>query len=200
MLANTNNFYKNNKAPDGLFPYCKECDKVKSTQWIKENPERYKELRGKHHKTEKFKEWNKTNSKKFRENGTTLNWQRSNPDKVKGYRIKYSEKKHNITIKEWESCKKYFIHRCAYCGLPIEEHWIKFRGKIQLGDFHKEHIDDEGANDLSNCVPSCKECNSSKHEFEFEEWYSQQEFYSEERYNRIIKWTTEDYKKYIKKQ
>jgi len=64
---------------------------------------------------------------------------------------------------------------------------------MQLGDLHKEHIDDNGKDDLSNCIPSCKSCNSSKWKFDFEDWYKKQKFFTEERYNKIIKWLKEDY-------
>ena len=119
-------------------------------------------------------------------------------DKVKAnnqYRI--MNKKHNISNEEWELCKQYFNHQCAYCGLNIEEHYIKFNGKIQLGDFHKEHFDHNGSNELDNCVPSCKECNSSKGDKEFEYWYKIHPKFTYERLNKISKWLDKDYKKYI---
>lgn len=197
-MNTSQNFYNHNKSKDGLFPYCKKCHKLKSSKWQKDNPEEYNDIREKHFLTEKFKVWNKNNSRKNRETGIQLNWQRDNPIKVKGYGLKYLSKKHKINIAEWEACKKYFIHRCAYCGLAIEDHWIQYDGVIKLGDFHKEHVDDNGANNLSNCVPSCKECNSSKHKFLFDNWYLQQEFYTQERYDKITKWTIEDHKLYIK--
>lgn len=191
-------FYKTNIiTKDCLFPYCKKCNIKFSVQWVKDNYDQFNESRRNgYFQTEKYKEWNKNHSKENRENGVMLNWQRKYPDKIKGYNVKHSAKKHKITTKEWEACKKYFIHRCAYCGLPIEEHWIKYR-TVKLGDFHKEHVDDNGSIYLNNCVPSCKGCNSSKHEFKFDDWYLQQNFYSKERYDKIIKWTIEDYKLYF---
>lgn len=70
---------------------------------------------------------------------------------------------------------------------------------MRLYDLHKEHVEDEGANDLSNCVPSCGNCNSQKWKYDFKEWYKSQEFYDERRYNLIITWIGEDFKKYIAK-
>ena len=53
-------------------------------------------------------------------------------------------------------------------------------------------------NDLSNCVPSCKQCNSQKHTDSLEEWYNEDNIkYSKRRFNRIHKWLDGDYKKYI---
>lgn len=99
---------------------------------------------------------------------------------------------------EWENCKKYFNHRCAYCHLKIEEHWIKRNGNFQLGDFHRDHVDHNGANDLSNCVPACKTCNTQKRDFELEDWYSPvNENYEEGRLLKIHTWINEDYKLFI---
>lgn len=53
---------------------------------------------------------------------------------------------------------------------------------------HKEHVDHEGANDLSNCIPACKTCNSHKWEFDMESWYRNYEHFSEERLNKIKEW------------
>jgi hypothetical protein len=67
-----------------------------------------------------------------------------------------------------------------------------------LSDFHKEHIDDDGANDLSNCVPSCKLCNSYKHQYIFDDWYNKNNpNFNQDRLNKIIKWLNEDYKLYL---
>lgn len=183
-------------------PKCKECVKEislkrhhenkedanrRSREWYQKNREKVLEYMPKYLNQVKYK-------KKQKE------WRQNNPEKVKDYRIKReTNKKHEISTREWEDCKKYFNHRCTYCGLAIEDHWIQFAGKNQLGDFHKEHVDDDGANDLSNCVPSCKSCNVSKRTSPFFEWYSpDNEHFEEERFFKILKWLTEDYKLYIK--
>lgn len=126
-------------------------------------------------------------------------WLKENPDKARENTKKYSNKKHKISTSEWEACKKYFNHRCAYCGLAIEDHWVKITGNWQLGDFHKEHVIHDGRIDLKNCVPSCKSCNSSKHEDTLNHWYNPSNpRYSQERYHRIYLWIRYDCKAYIK--
>ncbi len=106
---------------------------------------------------------------------------------------------HSISNEEWEDCKKYFNYECAYCGLSVKDHYITFNEEERLGDFHKEHVDHEGENDLSNCVPSCKSCNSRKWEHDFNEWYTENnEVYSIERLSKIIKWLEEDCFKFMK--
>lgn len=131
----------------------------------------------------------KENSKRWRESGKLKEWQKKHKDKLAQYRNNH--RKHEITEKEWESCKKYFNYSCAYCGMTEEEHKKRYRQQL-----HKEHVDHEGANDLSNCIPACKNCNSSKHDQNFNDWYLNNANYNEYRYNKIIKWLNEDYKKY----
>lgn len=125
----------------------------------------------------------------------------NHPEKHREYGDKHKAKEHKISKAEWENNKKYFDYKCAYCGLPLEEHWITRKGVKKLGDFHKEHVDHFGSGDLSNCVPSCRECNSYKWEFEFENWYNEKNpRYIKEKHDKIIKWTTEDYELYIEEK
>ena len=111
--------------------------------------------------------------RKYREGGRFTEWCRNNPDKVKKYNKNRQEKNHNITNKEWDTCKIYFNNCCAYCGLPIEEHLIKRKNKIINMDFHKEHVVYGGKDNLKNCVPSCGTCNSEKWEYSLNTWYNQ---------------------------
>jgi len=123
---------------------------------------------------------------------------KNNPDKIKMYRERKQSKKHIVTQQEWIDCKQYFNNACAYCGLPAEEHYQKYRGELKRFDLHKEHIDDKGSPYLDNCIPACHLCNESKHTATLEEWYDQSKpFYSELRLLKINKWRTEDYKKYM---
>ena len=192
-------FYKNKSSPDGLYPYCKRCNVQKSTKYIKEHLEHHKAYDKQNNKKPHMKKKIKEYSQKFRDNGYYKNWQQNNSDKIKEYNeYRDMNKKHTISTKEWTSCKKYFNNECAYCGLPINKHYNTYNGEVRLTDFHREHVDHNGANDLSNCVPSCKTCNSSKRKLIFEEWYTKQEFYKDERLNKIYQWLTEDYKLYIK--
>jgi len=110
--------------------------------------------------------------KKFRDNGGQNNWYKNNPDKVRGYSQDRGKKNHTISKKEWDACNKYFNYECAYCGLPIIEHYFTRKGITKLGNFHKEHVIHDGENNLSNCVPSCGSCNSKKWKFSLEEWYT----------------------------
>jgi hypothetical protein len=122
-------------------------------------------------------------------------WSQKNPEKWKKYNENHRQ--HDITTKEWEECLKFFNNTCAYCGLPLEQHIASRNGKEFIMKFHKEHVDDEGYNDLRNAVPACRSCNSSKHQFSLDEWHLKQKFFSMDRYIKITWWINEGYKNYI---
>ena len=192
-------FYKNNSSPDGLSPYCKRCEKKKTTKYAKNNPEkRYIYNKNYLSKPEKLNHINKTIRERRQRDGKFRKWQQDNKNKIRQYQENRKQHgDHRITKKEWESCKEYFDNTCAYCGLPIDEHYIFYKGERRLGDFHKEHVDHTGSNDLSNCIPSCKNCNSSKHDIKLEDWYTEtNQRFSQERLDKIHKWLDEDYKLY----
>lgn len=190
---------KSNKS-DGLCPKCKECSKAKSMDWKHNNIKRTSELRKRYRKKEenRKKEANRESNRKYRASEKYQQWLRDNPDKIKGYNKKRNNKNHKINKREWDSCKEYFNNRCAYCGLPIEEHFRKRLGEIQKVDLHKEHVYCGGRNDLKNCVPSCNTCNTSKHEASFNDWYNlSNPVYDKDRYHKICQWIRYDCKKYI---
>ncbi len=203
FLCNDEYFYKVKNKTDGLRPDCKNCTKKNSKKWQENNPERYRESfkrKNKKHSKEYYsrykKNWRKEKAVHIRD--YEREWQENNKDKIKRYNdYRRANKKHKITKIDWESCKKYFNEECAYCGLHISEHFNLFRGELKWTDFHKEHVDHDGENDLSNCIPSCKRCNNQKHDFDFESWYKNYKYYDEKRFLKIHKWLACDYKKYL---
>jgi len=189
-------FYMCNKSkPEkGFQASCKKCEIKKNSKHQKEN---YDQKRIYFHENylEK-KDYYFENAYRYRENNFEKNqedqrkWRQKNPEKCKYHASKH--RNHDVTKKEWQACLKFFDFKCAYCGMTLKEHKNKYMEQL-----HKEHVDDDGYNDIRNCVPGCKSCNSSKHESSLEEWYLKQEYYSEECINKIIMWITEEYKKYI---
>lgn len=162
----------------------------------KANPEKRKAYDKKDNEKPEKKRLMKELNKIRRENGKLTEWQRNNPDKMKIYRLQH--RNHSITSNEWDNCKNYFNYRCAYCSLKIEDHYVIFRGKLVWSDFHREHVDHKGENDLSNCIPACKSCNCSKHTHGLEDWYNESnENYKEERLHKINQWINKDFKKFI---
>ena len=199
---NIDNFYmQNKKKPEmGFTPQCRECTKdksrkygsehkeeqaayirkwyienkeitnIKSLQWIADHPEHAKEVQNQWQKSEKGKEYMNTY-----------------------WHEKTKQHQHKISEKEWKSCLEYFNNECAYCGMTLEDHL-----KLYKQQLHKEHKNHDGGNDLSNCVPSCRSCNSKKHDKIFDNWYNKSNpNYTLKRYRKIHKWLNEDYKLYL---
>jgi len=184
-------FYR--KRNDTLSSYCKECEKKKSSDWGKQNRDkRLIYLKKDNSRPERIKA-TRENGKRQRENGYQKEYQRKNKDKIKQYNEQH--RNHEITKEEWENCLKYFNYSCAYCGMQQDIAKETFNNYL-----HKDHVQHNGSNNLSNCVPACKGCNSKKWAFTLEEWYNADNtIYNTERYKKIIKWLNKDYKKYINK-
>lgn len=164
-------------------------------KWQENNPEANEKRIENHKQTFKRKYKKRKNAKKQRENGYQKEYQQKYKDKLQLYALnRKMNKKHEISKDEWELCLDYFNHSCAYCGISEQE------AKCTQGNYlHKEHVNHEGTNDLSNCIPSCKSCNSQKWKFTLDEWYNTDNpIFSQERLEKIYKWLNEDYKKYIK--
>lgn len=196
-------FYMKNKSkPEkGFQSECKECSKKASIKRLYDNLETELE------KKRKWKEENRNKNlgymrKFYKENKEERKdylkgWFEDHPGKEKEYTSRH--RKHDITTTEWKNCKDYFNNSCAYCGLPAEEHFAERNNNIFNMDLHKEHVDDDGANDLRNCVPSCGSCNSTKNLKTLDELFESKfiEKFTQERYNKIIQWLEKDHKKYM---
>lgn len=182
-------------------PKCKVCLREAGASWRKNNPEKRKlSIQKDNARPEKRELMDKLRIE-ARENGSYREWQRNNKDKMKKYREDREHKKHNIKIEDWNYCKGYFENECAYCGLPLREHMNMFNERLIRTDFHKEHVIHEGRNDITNCVPSCKSCNSSKRTYELEEWYTPENpNYSKVRLDRIYRWLSRDVHLFVEKQ
>jgi len=76
-----------------------------------------------------------------------------------------------------QQIKEHWNHECAYCGskenLTIDHVIPRCKGGT---DFSK------------NVVCCCSSCNQSKSHDPWEEWYSSQDFFCSERYEKIKKW------------
>jgi hypothetical protein len=190
-------FYKNkSNGMDGLSPWCKVCSIKKSQKNQNENLKRVKQYdqnyyqKNKERKDEIHNKWVDENEEYYKT--YRKKYQKNNLSKWKEYGSRYSNKQHKISSKEWEACKQYFNYECAYCGMSESK-----AKEIYGQNLHKEHADCNGSDDLSNCVPSCKLCNIRKHRDNLEEWYSKQEFFDNDKLNKIHKWLDEDYKLHI---
>jgi hypothetical protein len=77
--------------------------------------------------------------------------------------------------------KEQWNHQCAYCGseekLTIDHILPQSKGGLDV---------------TKNVVCCCHNCNQSKGHEHWKLWYVQQEFYSEERFNKIEEWVKPD--------
>lgn len=195
-------FYKNKKNNmDGHYPYCRKCAIKKSHKRMYDNMELHLEACKKHYYTSPIYKDNKIIlSKERSENGKYREWQRNNPEKAKMYGEQHRD--HDITTHQWIACKEYFKDEsgeycCAYCGFLQKNHFAKRLDKVYAQDLHREHVKHDGENDISNCIPSCQSCNSSKRQHDMETWFRKKSYFTEDRLTRIVNWLDNDHKKYI---
>lgn len=192
LPCNEKFFYKNKKVKmDGYNTYCKTCTIKKSKKYQQENPEVHYMADKRYRHTEKGKKKHRLHSKLKREKGWTLEWQRSESGRklFSEYNTKRrQEKSHSISDEEWGYCRDYFDNSCAYCGMSWEQHLATY-GQ----DLHKEHVVHDGKNNIKNCVPSCKICNSEKRSSTLNQWYNiENGKYDRVRYLRIYMWLRYD--------
>jgi len=190
------NFYMINKSrpESGLTPACRICltDKAIAHRLLNVEKAR-KSIRDYYHTHKdvyRIKAVNYKAGNREKIISDYKEWIKNNPDKVKLYGLNHRD--HEITNEEWKCCLNIFNHKCAYCGISEEEHLKTYKQVL-----HRDHVDDEGANDLRNAVPACRSCNSKKHTTDMEEWFMRQKFFTEERLQFIIQWIEEGFKEYI---
>lgn len=146
----------------------KEKLNEKNRDYYKKNKEKVLE------RTSKYRQANKELHKK-----RVSSWAKRNREKLA---VAYQKRKSKsmslpstLTTEQWNETKEYFNNRCAYCGKEktlAQEHFIALS---KGGGYTKENI-----------IPACRNCNSSKHNKDFFEWYPEQEFYSKEREQKIL--------------
>ena len=86
-----------------------------------------------------------------------------------------------LTHQEWKEIMIYFGGECAYCGCTPKKN-------MRLTKDHLVAVKCGGSTTQVNIVPACASCNSSKGAEDFKEWYMRQQFFSQERLNKIFRW------------
>lgn len=175
-------FYKTNTdTKDGLFPDCIKCEIKRADKRQRAHiKEHNKYTLERYYLNPKDNKSKKDAATRSRLRGNNKRWQQLNPDKLKIYAENHN--KHIITKEQWEACQKFFDYQCAYCGMTKEEHKRKFNQRL-----HREHARRNAGDGIDNCIPSCKSCNSEKHDSDLDDWYnSNNKKYTEARYKKII--------------
>ena len=106
-------------------------------------------------------------------------------------RTKEQNQGNGINKMQWLEMMKYFNWKCAYSGNPL-------KNETRTID-HIKPLNQGGEHEIWNCVPMYGSYNFSKHDKDMEEWYQEQDFYSEERLQKIYEWQEYAYNKYSKK-
>jgi hypothetical protein len=171
-------------------PTCIKCDKENAKNRMLNNKEKHLEAMIRYGKKQKAKESKRRNTEKRRAEGYFDRYFENNPEKLKEYYQNHRD--HDITTSEWNNTLDVFEHKCCYCDISEEEAKEKYGEQL-----HKDHIIHDGYNDIRNAAPACKDCNSKKWQTDFEKWFREQEFFTEEKLNKLIWWMNEGYKEYI---
>ena len=185
-------FRRDGERKDGLSSICKDCINSEPSP---DRSEYYKKNKNKILKNNKEwlennrearNEWRRSYYDNNREQHLEYakRWAQKNPEKIRAnnqIRIaRINSLPHTLTEEEWLYSLEYFDYSCAYCGTHQD----------QLGEvLNQEHVIpvvDGGGYVAENIIPSCKRCNSSKHARRFEEWYPEQEYFSEDRMGKIL--------------
>ena len=210
---NTNEYFAyNNKSKGKLKAWCKVCDKNyrehnkdKLKEYYENNKDKIKEYMKEYNKEyrennkDKKKEYMKEYNKKYYENNkdslteSRKEYREYNKDKIKGYNHKRRALKlgngGSYTKEQWLDTLEYFDYKCAYTGECIKH------------SCHVEHIvpiSKGGTSYIWNLVPSTESANCSKGNRGMEEWYREQEYFCEERLNKILEYQKYMYEKYKK--
>lgn len=164
----TSEFGKDRRNKDGLNLYCRSCKKQYNDEQKSYRLTYYKNYHQAHREEER--EYSSAYRKNHPENCRKL---------CANYRAAVNKNKGTISTVDMICCLEFFHYECAYSGVPLTD------------GYHLDHItpvSKRGENNIHNIVPCLPIINLQKATRDFETWYPQQSFYSEERYNKILEW------------
>ena len=190
LVANNYNFHKQKNGKWGLQSRCKKCKNNINKQWKENNKEHIMEYNKEYHKQyyENNKEYHREKNKQWRE---------ENPEKVFNQNTKRRFKEENqgrgIDKEQYKECNKWFDWKCGYSGEKLKQENSTYGRTLD----HIVALDNGGLNEPWNVVPMRKGYNTSKRNNENTlNWYMEQEYFSEERLQRIIEWQVYAYEKW----
>ena len=159
-----------------------------------------KEAYEKYSQSEKGKKVQKEKIKKYRQSDKGKKAKRKYEQSEKGQVVQFNANNrrrskeqiqgNGITTTQWIEMMNFFKWKCAYSDMRID--------KNNRSIDHIIALNNGGLNEIWNCVPMYKPYNSSKKTSDMLEWYKQQDFYSEERLQKIYEWQEYAYNKWGK--
>lgn len=176
-----NEYYKRKDGKDGLYAYCKGCDKIMGDRYRKENSERIKARNAKYRKEnpEKIKatqaNWAKNNPEKRR--SSQARWVRNNPKKLLKHQSKWQKEKiktdplfklkRNLRCRTAQCFSKIRINKPVNTKTLLGAEWVEVKTHIEEqftegmtwenhGEWHIDHIIPlASAKYLDEIVPLC---------------------------------------------
>ena len=184
-------YYEKNK--EYLSKYKKRYHELNREIRIKKSKENYQKNK------ERILQHNKENYQKNKERILQHNKQyRQSPrgqvvqfNAYNNRRLKEQNQGSGITEEQWLEMMKYFNWECAYSG-----ECIGYKNTRSID--HITPISRGGEHEIWNVVPMYRPYNSSKQDKDLLEWYKEQDFYSEERLQKIYEWQEYAFTKYGK--
>jgi len=175
IIKKAKTYYQNNKdhkVQYNLDYYAKNKEGIcqKSKLYYQENREFKKEY---------SKKYNEINKEKVKEKNRK--WRTENRGKYNIIQQRREARKRllesTLTFKQWEKIKKDFNNKCAYCGK-----------EKKLEQEHFLPISKGGEYTHNNIIPACRNCNCSKRDNLFNEWYPKYKYYNQKRERRILQY------------
>ena len=186
------NFAKHKTGKYGFKSICKTCTSIEEKNRHHKNKDKINQRHrdNYHNNIEKEHARSKIYYESHKEERLQKNkeYRKNNPDKVfnKLSRRRYKEENlgDGITKEQWLDMMNYFNWQCAYSGITFSSH---NNNKDRTID-HIISLNNNGEHEIWNCVPMYSNYNYSKQDKDILEWYKEQDYFSEERLNKIYAW------------
>ena len=187
----TTEFNKCKSNADGLHSYCRECQHEQDRQYrnnSKQNRAAYdKQYRAAHEAEIKARKKEYPYNHREVETARQKRWAVNHPEQRKAARKESKRKWRDLVMKNGGSytkeqlheCLAFFGYCCAYSGEPLP------------AGYHLDHVvplSKGGTNVIHNIVPCIGRANTTKRDADWETWYIDSPYFSQERYEKIKRW------------
>jgi len=90
---------------------------------------------------------------------------------------------HPVTREQIDARFSLWRNRCAFCGVDASH--PRNHGRDRLTVEHVLALTNGGLDEAANIIPACTACNSSKNNSLVQDWYCQQQWFTEARWRKI---------------
>lgn len=161
----------------GIQHVCKECrsalnqteeSRAKEREYYQSNVERIRAIDAARYYRDKEKRTAQNNARRKK---------RGRREEVNKRRAKIRNLTREFTKADWNNCLDAFDGSCCYCG-----------SKDKIQQEHFIPLTKGGTYTVDNILPACKECNNSKNNKDYKDWYPLQTFYDIGRERNILQY------------